>query len=247
MQFVSNRFSTPEVVKNLIILNGLFFLAKFAFRRLDIDLDEILGMFYFQSQSFRPWQMVTHFFMHGDLMHIFFNMFGLWMFGSKLEQLWGPRRFLIFYFVTAFGAFLLHFLVTYLRIQEVIATISQEDISMVMENGRELLRSHRNYTDSGLASLNALVNVPMVGASGALFGILAGFAMYFPNTELFLMFIPVPIKAKYFVLIYAAYELFSGVSNAQGDNVAHFAHLGGALVGFLLIKFWNKTNRKTLY
>lgn len=246
MEFRSNQFSAPEVVKNLIIINVLFFLAKLALTRFNIDLDELFGMFYFQSNSFRPWQMVTHFFMHGSLMHLFFNMFGLWMFGSRLEQLWGPKRFLNFYLITALGAFLLHFLVSYIEIQSLIANVSAEELSKVVNEGRDLLKSGRNYTDEVLGKLNGIYNVPIVGASGALFGILAAFAMYFPNTELYLMFIPIPIKAKYFVLFYAGFELFSGISGFQ-PGVAHFAHLGGALFGFLMVKYWNKNNRKTLF
>jgi membrane associated rhomboid family serine protease len=247
MYFNSNQFRAPEVVKNLIILNVLFFLATIAFSRLNVNLTDILGMFYFQSVNFKPWSLITHFFMHGGLMHLFFNMFGLWMFGSRLEQIWGPRRFLTFYFITAVGAFLLHFLVVYIRIQSILPELDNETIQMVIENGREVLLSGRNYTDPNVGSLNRLINVPVVGASGALFGILAAFAMYFPNTELFLIFIPVPIKAKYFVLLYAGFELFSGITQFGGDNIAHFAHLGGALMGYILVKYWNKSNRNSLY
>jgi membrane associated rhomboid family serine protease len=247
MYFNSNQFRAPEVVKNLIILNVLFLLATYAFSRLGINLTDILGMFYFQSANFRPWSIITHFFMHGGLTHLFFNMFGLWMFGSRLEQIWGPRRFLVFYFLTAIGAFLIHFFVVYLRIQSILPELDTTSVQMVIAEGRELLLSNRNYSDPNLAAFNRLINVPVVGASGALFGILAAFAMYFPNTELLLLFFPVPIKAKYFVLIYAGFELFSGITQFGGDNIAHFAHLGGALMGFLLVKYWNKNNRNSLY
>lgn len=247
MYFNSNQFRAPEVVKNLIILNVLFLLATYAFSRLGINLTDILGMFYFQSANFRPWTIITHFFMHGGLTHLFFNMFGLWMFGSRLEQIWGPRRFLLFYFLTAFGAFLIHFFVVYLRIQSVLPELDATSAQMVIESGRELLLSGRNYSDPNLATFNRLINVPVVGASGALFGILAAFAMYFPNTELLLLFFPVPIKAKYFVLLYAGFELFSGITQFDGDSIAHFAHLGGALMGFIIVKYWNKNNRNSLY
>ena len=247
MQFRSNQFSTPEVVKNLIIINALFLLGTWALPRVGIDLSEHLGLFYFESQQFRPWQMVTHFFMHGGLMHLVVNMFAIWMFGSRLEQVWGPKRFLTFYVVTAVGAFLLHALVQYLQLQQVMPLISAADYQEVYENGRELLLRGRNYSDPDLRKLNEILNVNVVGASGAVFGVLAAFAMYFPNTRLMLLFPPIPIKAKYFVLFYAAFELFSGVANFQGDNVAHFAHLGGALFGFLMVKYWNKTNRNSLY
>lgn len=246
MQFRSNQFAIPEVTKNLVIINVLFFLGKYAANSTGIDLDEHLAMFYFKSESFRPWQMVTHVFMHGDFMHLFFNMFGLWMFGARLEQMWGPKRFLQFYFFSALGAFLLHFGIVHFQIEQLLGSVSIENLQMVVTEGRDLIRSNRNYTDPILGELNANYNVPVLGASGAIFGILAAFAMYWPNTELYIMFIPMPIKAKYAVIGYAAYELFSGISGFQ-PGVAHFAHLGGALFGFLLVKYWNKNNRTTLY
>lgn len=246
-QFRSNRFSTPEVVKNLIIINVLFLLASFAFPRFGIRLDEILGLFYFESKLFEPWQLVSHFFMHANWFHLFVNMFALWMFGSRLEQIWGPKRFLTFYFVTAAGAFLLHALVQFIQLQQVMPQISAADYQEVYQNGRQVLYAGKSYIDPNLQRLNEILNVNVVGASGAVFGILAAFALYFPNTRLFLLFPPIPIKAKYFVLIYAAFELFQGVSHFEGDNVAHFAHLGGALFGFLMVKYWNKTNRNSLY
>jgi membrane associated rhomboid family serine protease len=247
MQFRNIRSSTPEVVKNLIIINVLFLLGTWALPRMGINLSEQLGLFYFESKQFRAWQMLSHFFMHGGTMHLVFNMFAIWMFGSRLEQLWGPKRFLSFYFVTATGAFLLHAFVQYLQLQQVMPLISAADYQEVYENGRQLLVTGRNYSDPALNKLNGILNINVVGASGAVFGVLAAFAMYFPNTRLMLLFPPIPIKAKYFVLIYAGFELFSGVANFQGDNVAHFAHLGGALFGFLMVKYWNKNNKSSLY
>ncbi len=247
MQFRSNQFSAPEIVKNLIILNVLFLLGTFAFGKFGYDLSEMLGLYYFESKQFRAWQLLTHFFMHAGFMHLFFNMFALWMFGSRLEQIWGPKRFLSFYFITAVGAFLLHALVQYIQLQQLLPHISAEDYAQVWENGRGVLKSMRNYSDPNLQQLNEILNVNVVGASGAVFGILAAFAMYFPNTELFFIFFPFPIKAKYLVAGYAVIELVQGVAHFQGDNVAHFAHLGGALFGFLLVKYWNKSNRSSLY
>ncbi|MBT8326500.1 MAG: rhomboid family intramembrane serine protease, partial [Bacteroidia bacterium] len=144
------------------------------------------------------------------------------------------------------GAFLLHFLIVYFQIQQILPNIATEDYQMVLNEGREVLRSGKNYTNEYLGNLNAFLNVPVVGASGALFGILVAFAMYWPNTELYIMFIPMPIKAKYAVMGYAAFELFSGISGFM-PGVAHFAHLGGALFGYLLVKYWNKSNRSSLY
>lgn len=247
MQFRSNQFGTPEVVKNLIILNALFLLGTYALANFGINLQETLGLFFFESKQYRAWQLVTHFFMHAGFMHLFFNMFALWMFGSKLEQMWGPKRFITFYFVTAGGAFILHWIVQYIQLQQVLPNLSQEQIDMVYNNGREVIRSMRTYTDPSMARLNEIWNVNVVGASGAVFGILAAFAMYWPNTRLYLLFFPFPIKAKYLVIGYAVIELLQGVAHFKGDNVAHFAHLGGALFGFLLVKYWNKNNRSSLY
>lgn len=179
--------------------------------------------------GFQPVQLISHLFMHAGVTHIFFNMYGVFMFGSILERVWGPQRFLLFYFVTGFGAVLLHMAVQCFLVMQVAGT-----------------------ADPSLAQLNAHPDamstyfVNTVGASGAVFGLLAGFAMLFPNTELMLMFIPFPIKAKYFVAIYVLIELYLGFSMYGGDNVAHFAHLGGALFGFILVKIWNK-NRNSLY
>jgi len=246
MQFRSNQFNIPEVTKNIIIINVLLFLGKYASVKLGIDLDQLFSLHYFKSDGFKPWQMVTHIFMHGSIMHLAFNMFGVWMFGTKLEQIWGPKRFLQFYFFAALGAFLLHFGIVHMQVQQLASSLTAENLDVAVAQGYDLLQSGRNYTDPTMGEFNLNYNGSVMGASGALFGILAAFAMYWPNTELYLMFIPVPIKAKYFVLLYAAYELFSGLSGFQ-PGVAHFAHLGGALFGFILVKYWNKNNRSTLY
>ena len=188
---------------------------------------------------------ISSMFLHGGLMHLLFNMFGVWMFGAKLEQIWGPKRFLQFYFFSALGAFLLHFGIVYFQIQEVIGSVDPQDFQTMLSEGRDILMSGQNYQGS-LGALNANYNVPVLGASGALFGILVAFAIYWPNTELYLMFIPIPIKAKYAVIGYAAYELFSGISGFS-PGIAHFAHIGGALFGYLLVTYWNRNNRTTFY
>ena len=187
-------------------------------------------MFYFDSPYFRPWQIFTHMFMHGDLMHIFFNMFAVWMFGSKLEIVWGPKRFLFFYFITGLGAALMHQAWNGFGVYQAMGTLTPYSSGM-------------NLT----TVVDQILYTPVVGASGALFGVLGGFAMLFPNTELMLIFFPVPIKAKYFVAIYGAIELWTGIANNAGDNMAHFAHLGGLIVGLLLVLYWNKNNRETFY
>lgn len=170
-----------------------------------------LALFMPGSTYFQPIQIVTHMFMHGGITHLFFNMFGIYMFGPPLEMFWGPKRFLTYYFVAGFGAMGLHLLVMYLQLQ-------------------------------GGAVHPASMNIPMLGASGALFGLLAGFAMKFPNQRILLLIPPIPIKAKYFVAIYAGIELYLGLGSFN-TGIAHFAHLGGAIAGFLLILFWRKTGR----
>lgn len=226
----------PTVVKNLLIINGLFFLATVSIKSL--NLTELLGAFFWESRYFEPWQLITHMFMHGSLTHIFFNMFALWMFGTAIERIWGAKRFLIYYLITGLGAFALHYGIIAWEVASIKDQLSPDMIETVRLQGRDLLLNNQNYTDEILAQLNYLYNIPVVGASGAVFGILLAFGMMFPNTPLIFIFFPVPIKAKYFVMLYGAFELFSGVANRPGDNVAHFAHLGGMLFGYILIKYW---------
>lgn len=242
MQNFRPSFNTiPPVVKNLIIINALMLFITYILSLRGFDLANLLGLHYIQSPNFKPYQLVTHMFMHGGLMHLVFNMFALWMFGRVLESVWGPRRFFIFYFVTGIGAAVFYSFVNFVEFQYIASKLSPETVQMVMQNGAELLNQGQNYVDSA-GKLNLLLNVPTVGASGAVFGILLGFGMLFPNTELMLLFPPIPIKAKYFVMGYGAIELFSGITNT-GGNVAHFAHLGGMLFGFIMIKYWNKNTR----
>lgn len=203
-----------------------------------IDLTDILGLHYIGSHDFKPYQLVTHMFMHGGFLHLAFNMFALWMFGRVLESVWGPKRFFIFYFVTGLGAALFYSLVNYFEFQYIAARMNPADVQAVMEHGAEILKQGQNYVGQA-GKLNLILNVPTVGASGAVFGVLLGFGMLFPNTQLMLLFPPIPIKAKYFVIGYGLIELFGGITNT-GGNIAHFAHVGGMLFGFIMIKYWNK-------
>jgi membrane associated rhomboid family serine protease len=232
----------PPVVKNLIIINVLMLLATYVLEMRGIDLTKILGLHYIESSDFRPYQLVTHMFMHGGFMHLAFNMFALWMFGRVLESVWGPKRFFIYYFVTGLGAAALHTFVNYMEFHYLAGKMSPETVQMVMSQGTEIFNQGKNFSDPAAGKLNLLLNIPTVGASGAVFGILLGFGMLFPNTELMLLFPPIPIKAKYFVMGYGAIELFSGIANS-GDNIAHFAHLGGMLFGFFMIRYWNRNTR----
>lgn len=226
-------------VKNILILNLIFFFAQWALPQ----FMPMLRLYPFQSENFEPWQLATHFFMHGGLGHLFFNMFALVIFGSNLERVWGPQRFLIYYMVCAFGAALLHMLVNYMRIKGIEAQLSNEQIEEVYQNGLEILNSGRNFIGPS-GDLNLMLNIPMLGASGAVFGLLAAFGYLFPNTELMLLFPPIPIKAKFFVIGYAALELYLGFANNPSDNVAHFAHLGGALVGIIIVLYWQRNKNQ---
>lgn len=222
----------PPVVKNLIIINVLVFVAQLTFEKSkSVDLNKLFALHDVRSAFFEPYQLITHLFMHGSFTHIFFNMFALWMFGRLLENVWGSKRFLIFYIVCGLGAAVLHLVVLYFEMTPVINLFhtlpAREQVSL---------------RESPLFILNA----PTIGASGAIFGCLAAFGYLFPNTMIYIYFL-LPLKAKWFVLIYAAVELWLGVQNSAGDNVAHFAHLGGAITGFILVFIWNKTNRKKFY
>lgn len=236
----------PPVVKNILIINLLFFLATLGFQAaFKIDLTEKLGMHYFGSPLFKPYQIISYMFMHDPLSfgHIFFNMFALWMFGNVLENYWGAKRFLIYYMVTGIGAILVQMLVQYIQIRSASVFFTPEQVTAIINDGN-------CYIPKGLTSeavrLYQLYNMPTIGASGAVFGILLAFGMMFPNSVIYLYF-AIPIKAKWFVIIYGGMELFFGVSNYSGDNVAHFAHLGGMLFGFLLIMYWNKKMKKKFF
>ena len=212
----------PAVTKNLLIINVLCFMGALVARRYGVDLNDLLGLHFFMASDFKLYQLVTYMFMHGDFQHIFFNMFAVWMFGRTLEQVMGPKRFLTYYMICGIGAGLVQELVQY--------------IQYVTE------LSHYDGVNTGLAVIpmeEYLNLMTTVGASGAVYGILLAFGMLFPNTPLYLMFVPVPIKAKWFVLGYGLIELFLGVS-ASSDGIAHFAHLGGMLVGVIMILYWRK-------
>lgn len=244
MNYRPTRFSyLPEVVKNLLIINGLFFLATFVMgTSLDLDLVKHLGLHNWQSPDFRPHQLVTHLFMHGGIGHIFFNMFALWMFGNQLENVWGGKRFLTYFLITGLGAAALHLGVNQLQISLLEAKMSAEQISGVVNKGYEAISNGKNFIDPLMGELNILYHTPTIGASGAVFGVLLAFGMLFPNTLIYIYF-ALPIKAKYFVMIYGAFELWSGIQNNPGDNVAHFAHLGGMIFGYFLIKYWRKNSQ----
>ena len=231
----------PPVVKNLLIINVIFYIGTVF---LYPALFEKLSMHFVLSEAFQPFQIITHMFMHSQFgfMHILFNMFALWMFGSPLERVWGPQKFLTFYLITGLGAIGLHTLVTYIEFQSLTSALSSIEIQTIVEASRyEAERMQPNFQKIWM-----VYNGEIVGASGAIYGLLVAFGMLFPNTPLMLIFFPVPIKAKYFIPILMVIELTMGVGQFRWDNIAHFAHLGGALFGFIIVMIWKK-NRTTFY
>lgn len=239
-------FGLPPVVKNVIMLNILMLLAYYAVRSVfGTDLNSILGLYFPKSDSFRPFQILTHMFMHGGIWHLFFNMYALFIFGQVLEQVWGPKRFLLYYMVCGLGAALVHESVIAFEYAKLMKEISPENLQLVLDEGAAYLAQNKVFTDPTMQNLQLLLNTPTVGASGAVFGILLAFGVLFPNTQLMLLFPPIPIKAKYFVLGYGAIELYLAFTQ-PGSNIAHAAHLGGMLFGYILIRYWRKTTT-TLY
>ena len=225
----------PTVIKNLLIINGLFFMASFTLQRVaGIDLWGMLGLYFPASPNFEPYQIITHMFMHANFGHLFFNMFALWMFGNSLENVWGPKKFLIYYLATGFGASAIYMAVEAISYYNLIGGIPPE----VIEGG---IQAGTNYPQEYFSSIQAIydiISTPVLGASGAVFGILLAFGMTFPNVKIYLYF-AIPIKAKYFVAGYGAIELYSGIVGSN-DGIAHTAHLGGMLVGYFLIRHWRK-------
>ena len=232
-EFRPGRFEIlPVVIKNLLILNGLVFFAQFTFEQRGSEwINDMFALHDVRSVYFRPHQLVTHMFMHGNFGHIFFNMFVLWMFGSTLENVWGSKRFLAFYLICGLGAAALHLVTLYYENTHV-----WELFKMLPSDQQETWRYAHNFKINGIT----------LGASGAVFGCLAAFGYLFPNSLIYLYFL-VPIKAKWAVGALILVELWLGIQNSAGDDVAHWAHLGGALVGFLMVYYWNRTNRRRFY
>jgi membrane associated rhomboid family serine protease len=254
--FRQTRFpAIPMVIKYLIIINFAVWLMEIMWH--GGWFIDFFALHDFRSPLFKPHQIFTHLFLHdpSSIWHILFNMFALWMFGSTLENYWGPKRFLNFYLICGIGAGIIYLLALYffldtkavLALAEFQAHPSQELLDEIVSKFH-LVGSFGGATDDVYFQLkNSLFNDPVLGASGAIFGVLVAFGYTFPNTEMFIIPIPFPVKAKYLVGGYVLLELFTGFQDRPGDNVAHFAHLGGALVGFLMVVFWNKTNKRDFY
>jgi len=212
----------PDIIKQLIIINVLIFIGSQFVGQTAYD---VLALHYPKNNLFGFWQIITHMFMHGSISHILFNMFGLWMFGSPLAQMWGKNKFLFFYLSAGFGAAALQLMVYHLQIQGFVDDLIAQGYAL-----DEIYRS--------LQQSQSLFQVTMVGASGALYGVLVAFAFMFPNAELMLIFLPIPIKAKYFVPLVLLMDLFFGFSSYSMGPIAHFAHVGGAITGFLMMWYW---------
>ena len=240
-----------DTVKHLIIINVIFFIAGMIKPELHEILFSKLALFFPQNPNFGIWQFVSHMFLHGSLMHLFFNMFALAMFGSALEVLWGRNKFLIFYFATGIGAGLVYTLVNYWQFNSIFSEIqglgySASDIYGYLKDGQYPTILTHQISQTRIESLFQVFNTRAVGASGALYGVLVAFAFKYPNAELALIFLPIPFKAKYFVPVLVALDLFMGLGGGQsifggyGTGIAHFAHVGGALVGYLLMLYFRR-------
>jgi membrane associated rhomboid family serine protease len=233
-------FGMTPAVKNIIMINVVMLIANYvAYSITGTELNRRLGLYFPVSENFMPVQIITHMFMHGGFLHLFFNMYALLIFGQVLENTWGSKRFLIFYLVCGLGAALIHESVIAIQYYNLVSKIDPEYVRMIIEGGTTQLM------EGYLGELQLLLYTPTVGASGAVFGILLAFGVLFPNTQLMLLIPPIPIRAKYFVLIYGALELYFAITQ-PGSNIAHAAHLGGMLFGYILIRYWRK-NSTTFY
>jgi membrane associated rhomboid family serine protease len=227
-------------IKHLIIINVILFVAP---QLLQLDFTNILALHFPKNEYFGIWQYITHMFMHGSITHILFNMYGLWAFGSPLEQMWGRKKFLFFYFSAGLGAGLIYTLVNYYQFNVALETLVSSGISQ--SEIFELMNPTKMYQNVDLQTMNQLYNTPAVGASGAIYGVLAAFGLYFKDAKLALIFVPIPIAAKYFIPVMILGDLFFGMTKYSVGNIAHFAHIGGALIGFIIAYFWKKNEFKT--
>ena len=234
-----------EAIKHLIIITVIFFAIP---QLMQLDLNQYFALYFPKNENFRIWQYVTHIFMHGGFMHIAFNMYALWAFGTPLEQMWGRNKFLFFYFSAGIGAGIIYTLVNYYQFNSIYEQlinmgISGSDIQAILDSGR--------YNDAIISLSNeemskfySLYHTPAIGASGAVYGVLVAFGMSFPNAKLALIFFPVPIAAKYFIPVILLGDLFFGVTKYSVGNIAHFAHIGGAIIGFIIAWYWKKNQFK---
>ena len=238
-----------DTIKHLIIINIILFIAP---QFLKLDFTNILALHFPQNNHFGFWQYVSHMFMHGSFAHILFNMYGLWAFGTPLEQMWGKKKFIFFYFSAGIGAGLIYTLVNYYQFNSIYelfinAGLNNSQVISILEKGTTAGFDLRNaITQTQFDKIYSLYHTPVVGASGAVYGILVAFGLYFKDAKLALIFFPVPIAAKYFIPAIIAMDLFFGMTKYSVGNIAHFAHIGGAFIGFIIAWYWKKNQFKTI-
>ncbi|MCI2227992.1 rhomboid family intramembrane serine protease [Polaribacter sp. MSW13] len=236
-----------DAIKHLIIINVIVFIVP---QLLQLDFTNMLALHFPKNEHFGIWQYVTHMFMHGSFAHILFNMYGLWAFGSPLEQMWGRNKFLFFYFSAGLGAGIIYTLVNYYQFNGIYdlftsAGLNNSEIMTILEKGSTNdARVVTAITQEQFNKIISLYNTPAVGASGAIYGVLVAFGLYFKDAKLALIFFPVPIAAKYFIPVMILGDLFFGMTKYSVGNIAHFAHIGGALIGFLIAWYWKKNQFK---
>nr|WP_298992662.1 rhomboid family intramembrane serine protease [uncultured Polaribacter sp.] len=236
-----------DAIKHLIIINVIVFIAP---QLLQLDFTNILALHFPKNEHFGFWQYVTHMFVHGSFPHILFNMYGLWAFGTPLERMWGKNKFIFFYFSAGIGAALIYTLVNYYQFNAIYelflgAGLSENEIMAILKAGSTNdYRLDGVITQEQFQKIWSLYHTPAVGASGAVYGVLVAFGLYFKEAKLALIFFPVPIAAKYFIPILIAFDLFFGMTRYSVGNIAHFAHIGGALIGFIIAWYWKKNQFK---
>ena len=236
-----------DAIKHLIIINVILFVVP---QLLQLDLTNILALHYPENEHFGFWQYVTHMFMHGSFPHILFNMYGLYAFGTPLEQMWGKKKFIFFYFSAGLGAGIIYFLVNYYQFNGVYelfinAGLNDSEVLSILKSGTTNdVRVVNAITQEQFNKITSLYNTPAVGASGAVYGVLVAFGLYFKDAKLALIFFPVPIAAKYFIPVMILGDLFFGMTKYSVGNIAHFAHIGGALIGFIIAWYWKNNQFK---
>ncbi|MBL0741997.1 rhomboid family intramembrane serine protease [Chryseolinea lacunae] len=243
---------TIDVIKVIIAINVVLALVTFQVPGWEDPMFETLALYFPKNEHFRYWQLVTNMFMHGGLMHIVFNMYALWAFGSPLLAQWGGKRFVLFYFLSGIGAGVIYLLINYFQFNAlynelVAAGISADDLQTLLKTGKYIPSAFSDVSKEKMETFYHLFAIPAVGASGAIYGVLVAFGMTYPNAKLALIFFPVPIAAKYFIPILIGMDLFSGVTGVSifGGGIAHFAHIGGAIIGFLLMWYWRGPREKS--
>lgn len=232
-----------DAIKHLIIINVILFVGP---QFLKLDFSNLLALHFPKNEHFGIWQYITHMFMHGSFGHILFNMYGLWAFGSPLEKMWGKNKFMFFYFSAGIGAGLIYTLVNYYQFNGIYnlfvnAGLDQSEIITILERAKTTdIRVIEHITQEQFNRIIGLYNAKAVGASGAVYGVLVAFGMYFKDAKLALIFLPIPIAAKYFIPILIAIDVFFGMTDYSIGNIAHFAHIGGAIIGFMIAWYWKK-------